>query len=130
MSFPSVQKYLEAEGVSDPREATPEQIHRALIATFDEDLPLGMAWLREKADVIKRHGHQHHFIEDVSSVLGKQLNRLCGAGVPRRHLQHELGVDIDLYNCCAPVLAPPGTLVLDDIVQIELQNGVLASADC
>ncbi len=131
MSFPSIQECLEAEGVTDLEEASPDQLHRAYIAAFDKDLPLGMVWLRQKASHISGGDHRHLFTEDPSSPLGRQLIRLCGADIARKHVSRELGVAIGFYNCCNVVVAPNADMLdMSDIEQIQLQNGVLASADC
>jgi hypothetical protein len=70
-------------------------------------------------------------IEDPNSVLGKQLNRLLGPDIARSICEQKLAVAFGLYNCCAPVIAyRREDLALSLREQIELQNGVLASADC
>jgi len=131
MSFPSVQEYLEEQGVNDPRQATEEQMHRALMKAFWHDLPDGMIYLQQMAQECKRLGRRILKIEDPNTSLGKQLTRLCGATIPRRHVQQEFGIALGFYNCCGPVAAPrEDELNMSDLEQIMLQNGEMASADC
>jgi hypothetical protein len=131
MSFPTVQSHLEGQGVTDVSDATDEQLHAALIRAFDEDLPAGMAYLREQAQECLALGDRVLRIEDPNSPLGKQIARLCGSDIGRKHVEQEFGVAIGFYNCCSPVMAPTrAQLQITEQEQIMLQNGQLAHADC
>jgi hypothetical protein len=131
MSFPSVQPHLETSGVSDPRNATPDQLHTALIAAFRDDLPLGFAALVEQAEEVRRTRGRMLVNTPPLSDAGRQLARLCGADIARAHMSQHLGVAIGFYNCCGVVMAPTeDELGMSDVEQIQLQNGQLAHADC
>lgn len=70
-------------------------------------------------------------IENPNSTLGKQIIRLLGTDIARDICQRKLGAQFGLYNCCGVVAAyRHNNLALSLREQIELQNGVLASADC
>lgn len=130
MSYPSVKKVLANEGIN-PVTASDEQLQSALWQTFKHDLPLGVEFLTNIAQQVKESGKRILDIQDPNSSVGKQLIRLVGTDVARQICQRNLGVAFGIYNCCGIVSAPvKGELNMTMLEQINLQNGVLASADC
>ncbi|HEX9503688.1 MAG TPA: hypothetical protein VF974_05200 [Patescibacteria group bacterium] len=131
MSYPSIVHLCQERGIQDIR-AIPEEVrHDLLWDAFHTDLPLGVAYLEDVAAQVRTTGGRVRKIEDPNSRLGKQIARLLGADVARRICSQKLGVAFAFYNCCVTIAAPdPQGLDINAIEQIELQNGVLASADC
>lgn len=124
MSYPSI-KLAVTEGLST------EEQKELLWAAFQKDLPLGIQFLREQAENVRATGERILTINDPNSPLGKQIIRLLGTDIARGICEEKLGVAFGLFNCCAPVTAPTKKdLNMTYLEQIQLQNGVMASADC
>lgn len=124
MSYPSI-KNFNAQGVSvqDQKEA--------LWNAFHQDLPLGVVFLKDEAERVKNTGERILTSNDPNSPLGKQIIRLLGTDIARSILEEKLGVAFGFYNCCTSVTGPTRTqLNMSYEEQIQLQNGILASADC
>jgi hypothetical protein len=124
MSYPSIKNV-------NPDMLDEREREMALLAAFRQDLPLGTAAIERYAQEVKESGVRKIFIEDPNSPLGRQISRLLGTDVARGILERHHGVAFGLFNCCAPVVAPNHeSLAMTTTEQINLQNGVLASADC
>ena len=124
MSYPSIKTV-------DPKVLTEEERTSALLAAFHKDLPLGMEVLETDVRELKKTGMRKLVPEDPNSPLGKQIIRLLGTDVARGILEVHFGVAFGLYNCCGRVVARNREeLRMTTTEQIQLQNGVLASADC
>ena len=131
MSLPSVGEHLEAMGVTDPEDATPEQLHEALRLSCHTDLRLGMEYLSRQAAECHEINRRVLRIEDPNSPLGKELTRLFAGDELRIIVKQEFKVEAGFYNCCSPVLVPSGgDLEMSPLEQIKLQNGEFASANC
>jgi len=110
---------------------TESERENALLAAFRADLPLGMAAIESDVQEVKQSGARMLVSEDPSSPLGRQIIRLLGTDIARNILARHYGVAFALYNCCSRVTAPNAeALAITTTEQINLQNGVLASADC
>lgn len=130
MSYPSVKQVLEVSGIT-AETADPEQLRIALWQTFTVDLPQAVNHLIGLAKKVKESGKRVLDIQDPNSTLGKQLIRLLSADIARKICEEELGIALGLYNCCGIVAATEQSeLNMTVLEQINLQNGVLASADC
>lgn len=130
MSYPSVKEVLTEKGINTDT-ASNEQLATALWDTFNRDLSLGVNHLVEIAKKVKGGGIRVLDIQDPGSSLGKQLIRLIGTDIARAICSQKLGVSFGIYNCCGVVSAPSESeLNMTMHEQINLQNGVLATADC
>ena len=124
MSYPSI-KHV------DPDMLTEREREQALLAAFRIDLPLGVTAIENDAREVKQNGVRRLIVEDPNSPLGKQIIRLLGTDVARGVLERHYEVVFGLYNCCARVVAVNReSLAMTTTEQINLQNGILASADC
>lgn len=124
MSYPSIKNVA-------PRTMSERERELALLAAFRNDLPLGVEAIEGDVAKIRKDGVRRLIPEDPNSPLGKQLIRLLGTDIARGIIERHYGVAYGLYNCCARVIAVDrGSLAMNTTEQIELQNGVLASADC
>jgi len=124
MSYPSI-KEVDATALSV------EEQKDVLWDAFQKDLPLGIQFLTEEAGKVRANGERSLVANDPNSPLGKQVIRLLGTDIARSICEEKLGVAFGFYNCCGSVTAPSkGELKMSYLEQIQLQNGVLASADC
>lgn len=131
MSYPSIVGILEQMQVTNLLQATPKQQEEALWRAFQEDLPLGVEYLRKMAQEVLSGAKRLLKVEDPNSALGKQLIRLLGTDVARPICERRLRVCFGFYNCCSVVAAETREdLNISLVEQIQLQNGTLASADC
>jgi hypothetical protein len=105
MSYPSVNKHLEAQGIT-PAAATDVQMASAFLAAFREDLPLGMTRVDELVSKTKSTGQRAMVTLNPNSDEGKQFSRLLGADIARQVLEQHHGVSFGFYNCCKGVAAP------------------------
>lgn len=103
MSYPSAYRHLEEMGVT-LEDASDDQLHKAYIKAFQEDLPLGwkrvnelVAKLREQ---IKSGADRAMLTLDPGSPEGQQFSRLLGFDIPRKILERHFGVFFGIYNCC------------------------------
>jgi hypothetical protein len=122
MSYPSVNKHLEAHGAT-LETASEAQMASAFLAAFREDLPLGMIRVDELAGKTKCTRRRAMVTLNPNSDEGKQFSRLLGADIARRVLELHHGVSFGFYNCCKGVAA----LTKDDLKmtlreQIEAQH--------
>lgn len=108
MSYPSINRHLATMGATTAT-ATDAQLKSAFLAAFDEDLPLGMAHVRElvaKLDnTTDEAGERAMLTLDPNSAEGKQFARLLGPDIPRAILQEHFGVQFGFYNCCKGVVS-------------------------
>jgi hypothetical protein len=131
MSFPSISEVIREQNI-DLQVASDEVLDGAIFEALHRNLHAGFHYLEDMADDLLL-GHEKRIlkIEDPNSMLGKQIIRLLGGDVARGICEQRFGVAFGLYNCCAPVVARTREeLNMSPREQIELQNGVLASADC
>lgn len=109
MSYPSINRHLAAAGIATVAAATQAQLADAFLKAFDEDLPLGMAHVRdlvEKLDnTTDEAGERAMLTLDPNSDEGKQFARLLGPDIPRQILQDHFGVQFGFYNCCKGVVS-------------------------
>jgi hypothetical protein len=122
MSYPSVNKHLEAQGTTLDA-ASDTQMVSAFLAAFREDLPLGMTRVDELVGKTKSTGRRAMVTLNPNSDEGKQFSRLLGADIARQVLEQHHGVSFGFYNCCKGVAA----LAKDDLKmtlreQIEAQH--------
>jgi hypothetical protein len=82
MSYPSVNKHLEAQGIT-PTAATDAQMAPAFLAAFREDLPFGMTRVDELVSKTKSTGQRAMVTLNPNSEEGKQFSRLLGADIGR-----------------------------------------------
>ena len=102
MSYPSIAFHLAHQGVNINR-ASDAQLATAFLAAFDEDLPLGMARVRELVSKVAETKDRAMLTLDPHSEEGKQFARLLGPDIPRRILQDHFGIAFGFYNCCKGV---------------------------
>jgi hypothetical protein len=130
MSFPSVTTFLQDQGVTADT-ATNEQLQKATLSAFYQELPLGMAHLESLALETNRRSAKWIDVNDPGSPLGQQLARLVGTDAARPLVSQHFGTAFGFYNCCNVVCAPVASqLDLSLREQVKLQNGDLAYADC
>jgi hypothetical protein len=130
MSFSSAERFLRDMGVTNET-ATDEQRKSALLSAFRNELPRGFSFLEKLATRAKNENKPVMELDGYDDELVAQLTRLTGHTVPRELLEEEFGVGLGSYNCHYPVASPPGTKPkLSLKMQIDLQNGQLASVDC
>jgi hypothetical protein len=130
MSYPSVAAVLTERRI-DLDTADDAELENVLKEAFGRDLSVGVSYLKQVADTVKRTGKRVLEAEDPNSAVGKQLIRLLGSDIARGILKRDLGVAFGFYNCCGIVAAPTQEeLRMTMREQIMLQNGMLASADC
>ncbi|MEJ0021872.1 MAG: hypothetical protein WDN47_04865 [Candidatus Doudnabacteria bacterium] len=131
VSYPSIRSVLLEQGFTDPETAHEDVLRSALWSAFRHDLPLGVAFLEREASEVLATSKRKLTTTPPDSPLGRQLIRLVGCDVSRSVCEEKLGVAMGLYNCCSTVLGPSReALQMTTTEQINLQNGVLASADC
>lgn len=131
MSYPSIVDIIEERKI-DLAHANDETLTNALWEAFRRDLPDGTRYLNNIVQDLT-HTKERRILrtENPNSTLGKQLIRLLGTDIARGICQRKLGAQFGMYNCCGVVAGYCGEdLRLSLREQIELQNGVLASADC
>lgn len=104
MSYPSVNKHLEAQGTTLDA-ASDAQMVSAFLAAFREDLPLGMTRVDELVGKTKSTGRRAMITLNPNSDEGKQFARLLGADITRQVLEQHHGVSFGFYNCCKGVAA-------------------------
>lgn len=123
MSYPSIGAILEEQGLTI-KTAAPAQLKDVLWEALNRNLSIGIAYLSTFAEQVKTTGQRQLKIEDPNSPLGQQLVRLLGTDIARGICQERLGIQLGLYNCCAPVGAPIGghlNMTIEE--QISLQTG-------
>lgn len=122
MSYPSINRHLEAQGAT-VENATDAQMQNAFVAAFQEDLPLGWAKVTELVEKLKEKGDRVMLSLAPNSDEGKQYARLLGPDIPRQVLQKHFGVSFGFYNCCGGVAAGDETkLQMTMREQIEAQH--------
>ncbi len=122
MSYPSINRHVESQGVSLDT-ASEAQLASAFVAAFREDLPLGMARVDELVEKLDDAGARAMLTLDPNSEEGKQFARLLGPDIPRKVLEDHYGVAFGFYNCCKGVTARERTgLQLSLREQIEAQH--------
>lgn len=122
MSYPSINKHLEQQGV-DVQTANEVQMAAAFLGAFREDLPLGMARVDELVAKLEQVGERAMLTLDPGSDEGKQFARLLGPDIPRQVLESHYGISFGFYNCCKGVAAPSRSgLRLSLREQIEAQD--------
>ncbi len=130
MSYPSITQISEQKKVNLEGASTKE-VEEMLWDAFHVDLNEGMNYLAHFSKEVKDSQDRIMKIEDPNSSLGKQIIRLLGTDIARNLLEKRLGIAFGLYNCCAAVGAPTKEeLHMSAHEQVQLQNGVLATADC
>jgi hypothetical protein len=105
MSYPSIHRHLEAEGVSADM-ASDEQLGRAFIGAFHTDLPLGYAKVKELVEKMRDRQDRAMLTLDPNSDEGAQFARLLAPDIPRKVLEDHFGCAFGFYNCCKGVAAP------------------------
>jgi hypothetical protein len=130
MSYPSIVTVLEERSIDAG--ASEEQLRDALLEAFRRDLPLGLEVLRKVADKAKQIARSRVLhIEDPNTPVGKQIIRLLGCDISRGIVERHFDVAFGFYNCCGVVVSTcRKCLQMSMQEQIDLQNGVLALADC
>jgi len=122
MSYPSVNKHLEAQGAT-LETASDAQMVSAFLAAFREDLPLGMTRVDELVSKTKSTGQRAMVTLNPNSDEGKQFSRLLGADIARQVLELHHGVSFGFYNCCKGMAAPTrDALEMTLREQIEAQH--------
>lgn len=97
MSYPSINRHLEAQGATLDT-ATDVQMHAAFLAAFREDLPLGMQEV-EKLVAKVRTAESGRALHDPAVEARPQYIRLLCPDIPRRVLQDHYGLHFGFYNC-------------------------------
>lgn len=130
MSFGSADAFLSEMGVTNAT-ATDAQREEALWNAFWKELPAGMTYLENLAKKALETGKMALGIDGHTAQTIKDCQRLIGNTVPRGILERRFGVPFESYNCHYPITAPTRKdLKVTMQVQIDLQNGNLASVDC
>lgn len=134
MSYPSITKILQREGIDDLGIINEARAEELLLEALETDLPEGVAYLHNMAhEALNSKTGRVMRSEKPDSKIGKQLIRLLGTPVAKRIVEAKImhGCVSALYNCCNPVVAvDKEKLKISAIEQIKLQNGELSSADC
>jgi hypothetical protein len=132
MSLPSLKQLAAERGIIVSR-ASERELEDLLAEAMRRDLPLAVSYVHDKAHESLRTRAEVRGQEDPGSPLGKQLTRMFAGtilrDIARKRFAH--GVELAFLNCCSPIFGPeqpprPKLMAL----QIELQDGTLASADC
>ena len=122
MSYPSIHKHLESQGVTLDS-ANDEHLQNAFIGAFKEDLPLGWAKVEELVAKLQEKGDRVMLSLAPNSDEGKQYARLLGPDIPRKVLAKHFGVAFGFYNCCAGLAGDDETkLQMTMREQIEAQH--------
>lgn len=123
MSYPSINKHLESQNVT-VEAATDEQLERAFVLAFQEDLPLGYAKVEELVAKLKEGESNRVMLSlDPNSDEGKQYSRLLGPDIPRKVLEKHFQVTFGFYNCCGGVATDdPENLKMTMQEQISAQH--------
>ncbi len=104
MSYPSIHRHLEAEGVSVDT-ASDDQLSKAFIGAFHTDLPLGYAKVRELVEKMRDRQDRAMLTLDPNSEEGAQFARLLAPDIPRKILEDHFDCAFGFYNCCKGVAA-------------------------
>ncbi len=127
MSYQSLGAILARRGITDPDTADQGALDAAFVEAFEQDLPLGFAYIAELVAKVRASGQRLLQREDPHSPLGGQLSRLLGTDIARGVLTRHFGAAFGLYNCCAPICA----LTSEDLnVTLAEQIGLQATPDC
>lgn len=130
MSFGSADRHLKEMGVTNET-ANDNQREEALWKAFWEELPAGMAYLENLVKQAHEKGDMVIGMEDHTEDTIKDCQRLIGNSIPRQILEKRWGVPFESYNCHYPATAPTrDKLKMTMQVQIDLQNGRMASVHC
>lgn len=122
MSYPSINRHLDAQGVTIDT-ATDAQMASAFLSAFREDLPLGMSRVEDLVKKLDTTGDRAMLSLDPNSDEGKQFARLLGPDVPRKVLEDHFGLSFGFYNCCAGITAKSrDALKITMREQIEAQH--------
>ncbi len=123
MSFPSVEKHLEAG----------KNNQDALLAAVTEDCPLAIEYLRQRAREANELGEPIQWVENPNSDLGKQLIRIHASDAVRPLVQNNIcgGLNLTFVNCCGGIVGGEKKNQLELIsLQIDFQAGPTAYAGC
>jgi hypothetical protein len=123
MSFPSVTRHI-AQGKTGAD---------ALLAAVKEDCPEAVEYLHRKAHEAKNSGVPVWWSESPNSTLGKQLIRIHASDAVRPLIEERVchGQKLQFVNCCNGQVGGDKKTLADLVqLQIECQDGTLASADC
>jgi len=130
MSLPSIPAIKREFGLTNAAHLSPTDIERILVEAMRRDLPLGIALLHDKAHAADADDTLGHWIDDPNSSRGKQLIRIHASDALRqiasKHFCH--GKQLSFVNCCKGKVGNPPTDIF--ALQIETQDGTIASADC
>jgi len=124
MSFPSVARYRES-GMSGAE---------ALLNAVRTDCAEAVEFLHTKAHEAVNRAEGVFWMVDPNSTLGRQLIRIHASDAVRplveQHICH--GQKLMFLNCCGGRVGGKKDPEPEELIrlQIELQNGVLAYADC
>lgn len=131
MSLPSITAIAEEKSINLAI-ISHEEKETLLVEAMRRDLPDAVDLLHRKAHEADKNGGSSDWLEDPNSKIGKQLIRLHASDALRplasKHFCH--GKDLTFLNCCGGVVGPKPTKekLLD--LQIKMQVGPIAYADC
>jgi len=137
MTLPSIERAANDLGV-DLKTRTKADGQRVLVEAMRRDLPLATHYLEAKAREAQRTGKPVSWLEDPASPLGKQLIRMHASDAMRPLASTYFcgGMRLSFLNCCRGTVGEPPKETKDDEeaelidLQIKLQDGTIANADC
>lgn len=137
MSLPSVVSLALSMGI-DIETATEEQTENLLVAAMKQDLSLAWEHMHQLAHRAQNDpAHRIVWSEDPNSPLGKQLIRIHTDALRPLLIKHAMhNVLTTFVNCCGGAVVDEKNggkkLTAGEIqkLQIQMQNGDLASPDC
>jgi hypothetical protein len=131
MSFPSVGRVAEEFGF-DLNALSSEEGAAVLLESVKRDCPEAMAFLRAKVREADESGGSLMWTENPNSLLGKQLIRIHASDAVRPLVEKYVcdGKPLAFLNCCGGVVGPKPPKQELVRLQIQMQAGPIAHADC
>jgi len=131
MSFPSIRAIANERGLDPTNLGT--LAAEVLLEAVRRDCPEAVRYLHGLAHQAEHTPEGVFWSEDPGSMLGRQLIRIHASDAVRplveKHVCH--GMPLVFMNCCNGRVGGPPPKVGELIqMQIDCQNGVLATADC
>ena len=134
MSLPSITAIAEKHGIA-LADASDEQREAVLVEAMRRDMPDAVALLERASEEADTNGGEADWLEDPNSRIGKQLIRIHAGDALRSLASKHFcgGKPLTFFNCCGGKVGVGGhKRTLGELMnlQIQMQDGTLARADC
>jgi hypothetical protein len=131
MSLPSVLEISREQNLNVDN-ASDDQLETVLVEAMRRDLPLAVAVLENNSAWADEHGSSD-WMEDPNSAVGKQLTRIHASDALRPLAAKHFcaGQELSFLNCCNGTVGGKKKSLAELMrLQVQMQNGTLATPDC